>query len=583
MKKRTTYLLIIIFFFMFLIAATLLSLVYLEFSQQPTIKSQSYLVIELKGSLVEKSVPDIFSRLFTLTPQLSMHDLWLTFRKAKVDSRIKGIILNLGPLGCDWGKINELREYVLDFRHSGKKIYAYFDEAIDVDKEYYLATACQEIVLHPLGGMGINGLGGYVPFFKNTLTKLGVEFEVEHIEEYKTAYNMFTEERFTPAHQEMMESIYQDIFQRYLTTIAEARGKSPEEMKALIDHGFFQGKEALDQGIVDHLFYQDELVEFLKEKEGKINFTTFTRYRKIKPTSLGLNKGAQIALVYGMGAIYSGESTFQTIGSKTLAQWFKTIRKDKSIKGVIFRVDSPGGSAVASDIILREISLTRKEKPVVVTMSDVAGSGGYWISLAGHRIIAQPQTLTGSIGVISGKVNMVELYKKIGITAEKLTYGAHADLFSTFHRLTPEERVLLKNQILKIYDEFLTKVAEARGKSKEEIHKIAKGRVWTGAQAQQLGLVDELGGLTLALQKVKELAGIAPEQEVKLVVFPRETSLLSLLFSSPGITTNSLFNLIKNSMELSFSEQEIVKTFRLLQHSSTSSAWAIMPFWQAPH
>lgn len=581
MKKRTTYLLIIILFFVFLIGATLFSLIYLEFSQPPTIKSHSYLVIDLKGSLVERAAPDFFSSLLALTPRLSMHDLWFTFRKAKVDPRIKGIILNLGPLDCDWGKINELRELVLDFKQSGKKIYAYFDEAIDVDKEYYLATATNAIFLHPLGGIGINGLGGFVPFFKKALTKLGVEFEVEHLEEYKTAYNLFTEEKFTPAHQEMMESIYNDIFQHYLATIAEARGKSLEEMRNLIDHGFFQGEEAVSQGVVDHLFYQDELEKFLKDQEGKINFTNYARYRKIKPSSLGLNKGPRIALVYGMGAIYTGESTFQTIGSKTLARWFKTIRNDKSIKGVIFRVDSPGGSAVASDIILREIFLTRKEKPVVVTMSDVAGSGGYWISLAGHQIIAQPQTLTGSIGVISGKINMVELYKKIGITAERLTYGAHADIFSTFHRLTPEERVLIKNQILKIYEEFLTKVAEARGKTKEEVHKIAKGRVWTGSQAQQLGLVDDLGGLTLALHKVKELASIAPDQEVKLVVFPREISLWSHLFSSRGIVSNPFFSLVKNSVELTFPEQEILKIFQLLQKSS-STVWAIMPFWHAP-
>ena len=247
---------------------------------------------------------------------------------------------------------------------------------------------------------------------------------------------------------------------------------------------------------------------------------------------------------------------------------------------MVFRVDSPGGSAVASDIIRREIFLTKKEKPVVVSMSDVAGSGGYWISLASHRIIVQPQTLTGSIGVISGKINMITLYQKIGVTAEKLTFGRHADIFSTFHRLTLEERQLLKDQISQIYNQFLSLVAEARNKPKEEVQKIAKGRVWTGAQALQLGLADDLGGLTLALNKVKELAGIPPEREVKLVVFPREISLWSYLFSRRGITASpSLIRELR--VQVSPQELKMLKICQLLQQSG-SSGWALMPFWKTP-
>jgi|Deesub1362B_J571_1020462.scaffolds.fasta_scaffold00001_816 protease-4 len=582
MKKRTTYLLIIILFFIFLIGATFLSLLYFEFTQAPSVKTNSFLIIKLQGTIVERAAPDLFSRIFELTPRLSMYDIWFTFRKAKADPRIEGIVLYLGQLQCDWGKINELRDLILDFNQSGKRTYAYFEETLDVDKEYYLATACQAIILHPLGTLGINGLGGYVPFFKNALTKLGIEFEVEHLEEYKTAYNMFTEDKFTPAHQEMLESIYKDIFQRYLTTVAQTRGKKVDEMKTLIDRGFFQGEEAVTAGLVDHLFYQDELGEFLKKQTGKkISFISYSNYLRVKPSSLGLNKGPRVALVYASGPIHTGESSFQTIGSTTLSRWFRKIRKDKSIKGVVFRVDSPGGSAVASDIIRREILLTKKEKPVVVSMSDVAGSGGYWISLASHRIIAQPQTLTGSIGVISGKVNMIALYKKIGVTAEKITYGRHADIFSTFHRLTPEERHLLKEQITKIYDEFLSRVAEARSKTKEEVHQMAKGRVWTGAQAQQLGLVDELGGLTLALQKVKELAGLPLEREVKLIVFPREISFWSYLFSRRRIAAAPSWLLQRLSSRISSQELQMLKICELLQQSGSPS-WALMPFWQAP-
>ncbi|GAF70401.1 unnamed protein product, partial [marine sediment metagenome] len=385
-------------------------------------------------------------------PSLSMYDIWFTIKKAKVDSRIKGILLRLGLLQCDWAKINELRDMVLDFQKSGKKVYAYLDEAYDFDKEYYLASACDSIILHPLGTLIINGIGGYVPFIKKTLDKLGIEAEFEHVEEYKTASSMFTEEGFTPEHKEMIISLYGDIFSHYTKGIARARGKSEEEIKILIDHAYFQGEKAKEAGLIDDLLFEDEISQLFRTEEEKTYRITYEQYLKTKPSSLGLNKGKKIALIYGMGTIHTGDSQYLTMGSSTVARWIRKARKDKSIKAVIFRVDSPGGSAVASDIIWREVFLTRKEKPIVVTMSDVAGSGGYWVSMAANKIVAQPQTLTGSIGVLSGKFNMAKLYKKLGITAEKVTFGKKADMFSTFRRLTLEEKALLKKEILWLYD-----------------------------------------------------------------------------------------------------------------------------------
>jgi protease-4 len=278
--------------------------------------------------------------------------------------------------------------------------------------------------------------------------------------------------------------------------------------------------------------YEDELPT-LWDKEGGLRASKVSQqeYAKIPAESLGLNRGRKIALIYAQGLILAGESlNDQMIGSQTLSRWIRRAREDKTVAAVVLRVDSPGGSAVASDSIWREMALTKKVKPVVVSMSDLAGSGGYWISMAAHKIVAQPQTLTGSIGVLVGKFNFQGLYQKIGMTSERIAYGAHADVFSTFRPFTPEEKVLLKKQILWIYNRFLSKAAEGRNLTKEEVNRVGKGRVWTGRQARLNGLVDELGGLNRAIELAKELAGISAYQDVKLEVWPRKTSVWGSLF-----------------------------------------------------
>lgn len=564
--KKGKYVLIIFLIFFFLIIITAVSFFYYEFGKPPAVKAHSYLELDLSGEILERATPNFFMALSGTQP-LSMYDIWMNIKKAKNDSRIKCLLLRLGCIQSNWAKINEIREAVLDFRKSGKKAYAYIEESPEFDKEYYLATACDEIVLHPLGWFWVNGIGGYFPFLKKGLEKMGIEAEFEHVEEYKTAYNIFTEEGFTPAHKQMMESIYSNLYNNYVKKLSEARGKSEEEIKKLIDAGIYQGEKAMEAGLVDKLLFEDELENLLRENGKKLHKITHKEYLKIKSSSLGLDKGKKIALIYGMGPIHTGESAYQTMGSSTVALWLRKARMDKSIKGVIFRVDSPGGSAVASDVIWREVVLTKKDKPIIVSMSDVAGSGGYWVSMAAHKIVAQPQTLTGSIGVLSGKFNMEKLYEKLGITSEKLTYGKRADIFSTFRSMTSEERELIKKEILWIYDRFLTKVAEGRNMSKEEVDKIGKGRVWTGSQAKELGLVDETGGLSNAIKIAKDLAGIAQDEEVKLVVWPKKISLFAALLGRRQIRT--MLPLIPRI-------QKFIQTLQLLEKEKI---WAIMPFW----
>lgn len=295
MKKRT-YIFIILLIFFFLITVTIVSFLYFSLSSPPQVSANSYLDIRLAGELQEKAVLDPITSLFLGTSTLSMHDIWTNFQKAKIDNRINCIVLRLNYLACNWAKVKEIRDLILDFKKSGKKVYAYIDEALEMDKEYYLATACDKIIMHPEGIMIINGIGGYIPFVKNALEKLGIEAEVEHVEEYKTAYHMFIQDAMTPAHREMLESIYSDLFSHYVNEVAKARGKTPEEFKSLIDHGFFQGKRAIDEGLVDDLLYEDEFQKMLKEGKTRIGRISHEQYTKIKPSSLGLNRGKKLLL-----------------------------------------------------------------------------------------------------------------------------------------------------------------------------------------------------------------------------------------------------------------------------------------------
>jgi protease-4 len=565
--NKGKYVLIIILIFVLLVTATILAFFYTEFNRPPEVKAVSYLDIDLAGPVQEFSSPDFLTLFLTGRQPLSVHDFWLNMHKAKVDRRIRCLLLRIGYLECNWAKVSEMRQAILHFRESGKPVYVYIEEAPEFDKEYYLATACDKIILHPLGWLGVNGIGGWVPFFKAGLAKLGIEAEVEHVEEFKTAYNMFTEKGFTEAHRTMLNSIYEDIFSEYVRTVAAERKKSEKEFRSLIDVGLFQGEKALQAGLVDDLLYEDELTKLLQEDGRKLQRTRYSEYIRVSPASLGLQTGRKVALLYAMGPIVSSEGSYQVIGGRTLARWIRQVREDRSVAAIVLRVDSPGGSAVGSDVIWREVFLAKTEKPVVVSMSDLAGSGGYWISMAAQKIVAQPQSLTGSIGVLAGKFDMVGLYDKLGITAEKMTFGERADMFSSFRTFAPEEKKFLKEEILWTYDKFLTKAAQGRNMSKEDVNMIGRGRVWTGRQAKENGLVDELGGLDTALALAKKLAAIPDDEDVKLVVWPKKTSLFGLVFGRMEG---------KSCLPVPEDLNRIVQTLKILERENP---WALMPFW----
>ena len=571
--KKSTYVVLIILFFIVLAAVGTFFVILEDLGggRAVQVPARGYLEVPLSGSVAEVAPPDAFMSFLLGTRPLAIHDFWANMRKAKVDGRIQAVLLRLGLLQCDWAKAAEMREIILDFRRSGKKVYALIEEAPDFDMEYYVATACDKIILHPLGWLGVNGIGGYVPFLKGSLDKLGIRAEFEHVEEYKTAYNIFTEKGFTPAHREEMESLYSDLFAQYVATASKARGKTEAEFRALIDRGFFQGEQARTAGLVDDCLYEDEVQALLRRDGRVVSAVRFDDYTRVKPASVGLETGAnKVALIYAVGTIMTGESMPPVMGGSTVARWIRTARTDASVKAIVLRIDSPGGSSVGSDVIWREVALAKKTKPVIVSMSDVAGSGGYWIAMSATKIVAEPQTLTGSIGVLAGKFSIDGLLAKLGVTSEKLVFGEKADVFSPFRPFTADERKVLKDQILWTYEQFLSRAAEGRGLTRDEVDAVGRGRIWTGRQAKDLKLVDELGGLTMALGIAKKEAGIDADEDVRLDVWPRKRTFWQSLVGRPGLGLD---------LKSAAGRDTVMETARLMNETKI---WAVMPFWTKP-
>jgi len=478
-------------------------------------------------------------KLFGNTDQ-SLSNLILQFKKAKVDDRIKVIILDVDMAGAGWGKSEEIRDAIADFRSSGKPVYAYMEYA--TDKEYYIASACDKIYLAPPGELFINGLAADVLFFRGSLDKLGIYPDMVQMGKYKTAVETFTRKDMSDANREFMNSLLDDLFNRYVEAVAKARGKSAEEMRAFVDDAPYSAAKAKELGLIDGVAYRDELEKELKQKLGykesdDLRVVGSSAYSEVEPESLGLNKGENIAVIYATGNIGSGKSEnspggSQSIGSETLAKALDDARDDKSIKAIVIRVDSPGGSGLASDIIWHAVEAAKAKKPVVISMSDVAASGGYYISAGANKIVAEPSTITGSIGVFAGKPVLRGFYDWLGISNEYILRGKQAGMFRETEKFTPEERTKFEDLIKRTYyDDFVPKVAKGRNKTPEYVDSVAQGRVWTGSQGKERGLVDEFGGLDRAVEVAKELAKIPKDKGVHRVILPYPRTFIQELLS----------------------------------------------------
>jgi protease-4 len=505
----------------------------------PLVSSNSTLLLEVTGDLQEAEPGGVLGQFFEAPP--TVRSIVDALRKASVDRRVSSVIIRPTSNAALWGKVQEVRDAIIDFKKSKKPIIAYLEYG--GDQSYYLASACDKVFLMPTASLDLTGMASYELFLRGALDKMGVFPDSIHVGDYKTASNTFTEHSFTPAHREMAQSLNTDLYEQLVAGLAEGRHRTAAEMRDLVDHGPFLPEDAVRAGLVDDLAYEDEIDDKVQLGRGRTSTLRQREYRSVGLNSLGLNRGPRIAVIYAVGMISSGASndspSGRVIGSDTMVEYLRKARADSSIRAIVIRIDSPGGSAVASDVIWREIMLTRERKPVIASMSDVAASGGYYIAMPAHAIVAQPATLTGSIGVVLLRFVIDGTFDKLGLNMETVKQGKYADLFSPVRPFTPDERKKVGELMQATYDAFVEKAAAGRHTTPERIDAIAQGRVWTGRQAKELGLVDELGGLSRALAIAKDRAKIAPGSEVELVVFPPKKSLFEVVSEPWGRSDSS--------------------------------------------
>ena len=502
----------------------------------PEIADNSVLVMRLSGDIPEKPPVELPAFLGGGGPAVTVTNVWLNLKKAAADSHIKAIVLEPEGLSSGWAKMEEFRADVEQFRKSGKPVYAYLRNPSG--RDYYVATAADRIYLGPSDPLMLKGLRAELLFFKKSLDKLGVTVEVEHVGKYKDFGDMFTRTDMSPETREVMNSLVDNLYGNLVDRIAAARKKSPEEVRSIIDQGPFTATGARQAGLVDALRFEDQVYGELKSAlhlQSEPVKVSLGKYLRVPSAAAGIQGKSRVAMIVGEGDIIRGspddngadESSLTSYGFNKL---LKEVEGDSSIKGVVVRIDSPGGEVTASDEIWRQMNLLAKKKPLVISMSDVAASGGYYMAMTGNPIIAYPGTLTGSIGVVFGKLVLRGLFEKLGISEDSIQRGKHADIDSLYTPLTAEERDKLRAGIEESYEDFVQKVADARHKTPAQILPVAQGRVWLGSQATGNGLVDELGGIDKALELLKQKANIPAQEQVTVMVYPPRRSILDVLF-----------------------------------------------------
>ena len=506
-------------------------------SFEPDVEPDSVLTLRLSGRIPEH-VEGLSLQMLRSGPPPTVLGLRNAFEKAAEDDRIRALVLSVGDLGVGWGKAQEIRWGIEKFKQAGKPVFASLTTGNTID--YLVASAADELYMNPEGMLDVKGLRIEASFYTETLAKLGIQAELERIGKYKSAVESYTRTSISDEYREVWNSILDDVYERFLTSVGGARGKSQQEMRQIVESGPFIPRQAFDAGLIDGLKYRDELEDHIKEtlELDELNEISYSEYRNTLPDPLDFTAENQVAIVYAVGEILSGKTqtdpfTGTTIlGADSFSSTLRKLREDDDIKAVILRINSPGGSAIASDHIWREVNLLRETKPLVVSFSDVAASGGYYIAMAGSPVLAYPGTYTGSIGVFFGKLNLRGLYDKIGLKKEVIKRGRFSDIYSDYRSLTDDERAKLQQDIEAFYRSFVDKVAESREREYEEIHEVAQGRVWVGSQAEQQGLVDELGGFDRAIEMVREAAGIEADDEIQLIPYPAPKSPLEALFDS---------------------------------------------------
>ncbi len=505
---------------------------------EPAVPARTILEIDFEDGVIE-DVPDDPIAQFMLGGHLEVRDVVDALDRAAEDRRVKGVVARIGNGGMGLGHIQEIRDAVARFRRSGKPAIAWaetFGEFGAGNGAYYLATAFDEVYLQPSGDIGLTGLIYETQFIRGLLDLLDIVPAMGQRHEYKNAMNVYTDTEYSPAFREAMQSLVDSQFSQIVGGIAEGRELTADEVRELADRGPFYGVEAEEAGLVDGLLYRDQVYSLIRERTGER-----TRLLYLDPYLARAGRphasGTTVAFIQGSGGVTRGPSAYSpmdgtiTMGSDTIAGAIRAAIADRRVEAILLRVDSPGGSYIASDTIWRETIRARDAgKPVVVSLGNLGASGGYFVAMNADKIVAQPGTITGSIGVLGGKMITTGVYGKLGITFDNVQSSANSDQWSQFHDYSEAGRERFEAGLDRVYEDFTGKVAEGRNLPLEVVQQIARGRVWTGEQALEHGLIDAVGGMDVAVGLLRVELGLEHDAPIRLKTFPRERSAWDALF-----------------------------------------------------
>jgi protease-4 len=554
----------------------------LEGAPRADFDAPAILAIELDGLVVERSPPDLLSAQFE-GASLELHDLAVALDRAASDDRIAGVYLDVGLPGYGWAKAEEIRARLAGFQESGKLVYAFVGPTNELG--YYVALAADSVFVLRDGIMELNGFRAEAPFIRGTLEKLGLEPQVEAIGVYKSAADMFRRDAMTDENREVTRGILDEHYGRFVDAVVEARGVEPTAFRAAFDRGVYLSHELADLGLVDGERYADEVrrqaiaagrdvaLKEVEDDELERRLVSIQEYADDLPGRRGRVEG-EIGLVYLIGAITGGESRYDPVfgrvmGAETVVDMLRDVAADEELEAVVLRIESPGGDAIASEEIWASIEELAKELPVIVSMGDVAASGGYYIAAGGDRIVAAPTTLTGSIGVFGVLFNAQETWRKLGVSWDTVKTNPAADFPTMTRPLTEPERERFREVIADLYRSFVERVARGRGMTEQEVDRVGQGRVWTGAQAVGQGLVDEVGGLETALGFAKEEAGIDADAPVDLHVYPAPEGLMERLRDAFALRSMS-----EGGHELPASVEQVMARAALVRLADTVTGLA---------
>ena len=565
-----------------IVIGTVTSSVNSKMNTKVEIPSNAVINMKLNYPLADKSIDDSpIVLLSAIDPNvnipLGLNKILRVIDQAKEDDKIKGIILDLTTFSSGYAKISEIRNRLEEFKSSGKVIYAYSDYFYF--PTYYMASVADSIFINPEGEMSFTGMVGQVSFFAGALEKMGIEVQAIRAGKFKGAVESFTRKNLSPENRLQMEAYINSVFDEVLTKISDSRGINVQRLKLDADQLKMRSvNDFIKAGYIDKAMYKDQFYSAMKKRMGVDNdkkVPLISEKKYAKNLNSNENSSDRIAIVYASGDIVGGKGDGSQIASDDMVKTLKSVRLDDKIKAVVLRIDSRGGSSLASDIIWREAKLLADKKPLIVSMSDVAASGGYYIATPARKILAEPTTITGSIGVFGLIPNAQKLLNdKMGLTFEYIGTGENSDMGRVDRPLTSNQKEYIGSIIDRIYDTFLTRVADGRGMTKDEVHAVAQGRVWTGKMAKEVGLVDQLGGLEDAIAIAAEEAGL---EDYSLKELPR--ALEPILEFINKIQENSSLNYHLQKMVKNTSFESYINQLSDVERWGTKqSVQAIMPY-----